>query len=446
MSWTNKIVWSEGLFLRPQLFQQQERYLEQFAHRRASALSPFFWGFTHYRIDSESLGLGKLVLSSVQGIFSDGTPFDAPGQNPPPAPLTFLPEHLEQTIYLAVPIRMPNSEETSFEDAPGSLARFSVFDVELRDANSTGQGPKPVQLGRLRLRLVPHKELTSGWIGLPVARLSALHSDGSAQLDSKLIPPVSGYGASEQLSQWLVQLHGTARLRAQTLAARLVGEDGQSAEAAEVADYLLLQILNRYEPLLEHLLSVQEAAPEQAYTLLRALAGELATYVRAATRRPGAYPAYKHLDPYLSFHTLVQDVRALLNDILVRSAQSIALHARPHGMYVANVEPTQLAAYSGLVLAVAAQWPGDQIAQVFPAQGKVAPSDRLSELVRLHLPGIVLRPLPVPPRQIPFNIGFVYFQIEPRGPLWEHMLRHGGIGLHIATDIPGLRMELWGVR
>ena len=66
MSWTNKIVWSEGLFLRPQLFQQQERYMEQFAHRRASALSPFFWGFTHYRIDTESLSLGKLVLSSAQ--------------------------------------------------------------------------------------------------------------------------------------------------------------------------------------------------------------------------------------------------------------------------------------------------------------------------------------------------------------------------------------------
>lgn len=446
MSWTNKVIWSEGLFLRPQLFQQQERYLEQFAHRRCSPLSPFFWGFTHYRIDPESLKLGKLVLASASGVFSDGTPFDTPGQNPPPAPLTFLPEHLEQLIYLAVPIRTPNSEETTFEDAPGSLARFSVFDMELRDANSIGQGPKPVQLGRLRLRLVPQKELTSGWIGLPVARLTALRSDGSAQLDTHLIPPVASYGASEHLSQWLAQLHGTARLRAETLAGRLVGVDGQSAEAAEVADYLLLQILNRYDPLLEHLLNVREAPPEVAYTLLRSLAGELATYVRANTRRPGNYPAYQHVDPYLSFHDLVQDVRAMLNDILVRSAQSIPLETRPHGMYVANVEPTQLSAYSSVVLAVTAQWPPDQIAQTFPAQSKVAPSDRLSELVRLHLPGLTLRSLPVPPRQIPFNIGFVYFQIDPRGPLWDHMRLHGGIGLHVATDIPGLRLELWGVR
>ncbi|MDT3530749.1 hypothetical protein [Cronobacter sakazakii] len=31
---TNKVIWSEGLFLRPQLFQQQERYLEYFSHKR----------------------------------------------------------------------------------------------------------------------------------------------------------------------------------------------------------------------------------------------------------------------------------------------------------------------------------------------------------------------------------------------------------------------------
>ena len=42
MSWTNKVVWSEGLFLRPQLFQQMERYLESFTHRRSSPLSPFY--------------------------------------------------------------------------------------------------------------------------------------------------------------------------------------------------------------------------------------------------------------------------------------------------------------------------------------------------------------------------------------------------------------------
>ncbi|MEZ2293259.1 type VI secretion system baseplate subunit TssK [Variovorax sp. RCC_210] len=446
MSWYNKVAWSEGLFLRPQLFQQQERYLEHLAHKRAASLGPFYWGFTHYGIDAESLSLGKLVLGSAAGIFSDGTPFDAPGQTLPPKPLSVLPEHLEQVIYLAVPIRTPNGEETSFDDATASLARFSVFDTELRDANSLGQGPKTVQLSRLRLRLLPQRELTDAWIGLPLARVTMLRSDGSVAIDPHLIPPVAGYGASPLLTDWVINLHGLCRLRAQSLAARLSGNDGKSSESAEVSDFLLLQILNRYESLFEHWLRVRETSPEAVYTALRTLSAELATFVRPSTRRPAAHPAYQHADPYLSFRELIGDVQAMLNDVLVRSAQSIPLANRANGVRVASVEPSELQGFSSLVFAVAAHTPPEQLASQFPARCKVGPSDRLAELIRSHLPGIPLQTLPVPPRQIPFNAGFVYFQIDPRGPLWEHMVKHGGLALHVAEEFPGLRLELWGVR
>ncbi|MGJ7578655.1 type VI secretion system baseplate subunit TssK [Variovorax sp. RHLX14] len=449
MSWYNKVAWSEGLFLRPQLFQQQERYLEQLAHKRASALGSFFWGFGHYSLDTESLTVGKLVLANAVGIFADGTPFDIPGSTPPPAPLAIQPEHLEQVIHLAVPARMPNGEETSFGEggsSASSLARFSVFDVELRDANSIGQGPKTVQLSRLRLKLLPHRELTDAWIGLPLARVTTLRSDGSITLDSEFIPPVTGFGASPLLFDWVSRLHGLCRLRAESLAGRLSGNDGKSGDAAEVSDFLLLQILNRCEPILAHWLEVGETSPEEVYVLLRSMAGELSTFVRADTRRPVAHPPYRHIDPASSFAMLVSDVQSLLNDVLVRSAQCIALERRDNGMYVANISTSDLQGFSGLVLAVAAHVPPDQLAAQFAARCKVGPGDRLAELIRTHLPGIPLQPLPVPPRQIPFSAGFVYFQVDPRGPLWEHLLQHGGLGLHVAGDFPGLRLELWGIR
>ena len=449
MSWYNKVAWSEGLFLRPQLFQQQERYLEHLAHKRAAALSPFFWGFGHYAIDAESLSLGKVVLASAAGIFADGTPFDAPAQTLPPAPLTIRPEHVDQVIHLAVPIRTPNGEETSFDEpgaASASLARFNVFDTELRDANSIGQGPKTVQLSQLRLRLLPQSELTDAWIGLPLTRVSTLRSDGSIVLDPKLIPPVAGFGASALLNGWITNLHGLCRLRAESLAGRLSGNDGKSSDAAEVSDFLLLQILNRYEPMLEHWLRVGETSPEQLFIALRALSGELATFLRPATRRPRQHPAYQHVDPYLSFKELVADLQALLNDVLVRSAQNIALANRANGVRVASVDPSELQAYASLVFAVSAHVPSDQLASQFPERCKVGPSDRLAELIRSHLPGIPLQALPVPPRQIPFNAGFVYFQLDQRGPLWDHMVKHGGLALHVASEFPGLRLELWGVR
>ncbi len=74
MSWNNRVVWSEGQFLLPQMFQQQERYLEHVIHYRSLPLSPFFWGFSKYEIDSEALNIGKLVLTEAAGVFADGTP------------------------------------------------------------------------------------------------------------------------------------------------------------------------------------------------------------------------------------------------------------------------------------------------------------------------------------------------------------------------------------
>ena len=51
MSWQKKVVWSEGMFLKPQHFQQQERYFEFFSHTRNLPVEGFFWGFRELAID-----------------------------------------------------------------------------------------------------------------------------------------------------------------------------------------------------------------------------------------------------------------------------------------------------------------------------------------------------------------------------------------------------------
>ena len=450
MSWTNKVVWSEGLFLQPQLFQQQERYLENFAHRRALPMSPFFWGFSRYRIDPEALGLGKIVLSLAVGVCADGTPFDIPTHSSPPPPLAIRPEHLDQVIHLAVPIRIPNGEETTFDDREddglATLARNGVFDVELRDANSIGQAPRPVQLARLRLRLLPEREMTSAWMGLPLARVRTIHSDGSVELEPTLLPPVNALGACETLVDWTSQIHGTTRLRAQSLADRLCGSDGATGQTAEVSDYLMLQLLNRHEAGLDCLLSSRESGPADLYRQLREMGAELATFARPTTRRPREARRYDHSDPYRSFKPLIDEVRELLNSVLVRSAQRIDLDVKPHGLLTASVDPATLAGFQSLVLAVSSRLPLEQLAAQFSAQAKFGPSERVPELVRMHLPALHLACLPVPPRQIPYAAGTAYFETAQAGALWDELAAHGGIALHIAADIPGLHVELWGVR
>ncbi len=64
MSENNRIVWSEGLFLRPQHFQQQERYLERYVEGRAGPLRAWSWGFSELEIERDLLAVGKLGPAS----------------------------------------------------------------------------------------------------------------------------------------------------------------------------------------------------------------------------------------------------------------------------------------------------------------------------------------------------------------------------------------------
>ncbi|BEG45578.1 hypothetical protein VET9_34260 [Escherichia coli] len=234
-------------------------------------------------------------------------------------------------------------------------------------------------------------------------------------------------------------------MRANSLAERLTGSDKHGHEAAEVSDYLLLQVLNRFGPLLIHM-SKTPLSPEVLYRNLCALAGELSTYVRPQTRRPEEYKEYKHLTPYAGLKSVVDEVQYLLNAVLIRGAQRIPLEEGIYGILNAVVEPTELSDFSSLVLAVKAQMPADTLLQHFSAQTKIGPSERLPELIRSHLPGLVLQVLPVPPRQIPFQSGYIYYDIRRDGVLWEHIARYGGMAMHTAGEFPGLELELWGVR
>ena len=105
MSWTNRVVWQEGMFLRTQHFQQQDRWTEQLVRGRVQALRPHPWGLVEYALDRDLLGTGRFALASATGVFEDGTPFSLPGETDHPPPLELPDSARNVLVYLALPIR-----------------------------------------------------------------------------------------------------------------------------------------------------------------------------------------------------------------------------------------------------------------------------------------------------------------------------------------------------
>ena len=72
----HKVVWQEGMLLRPQHFQQNDRYYDYQLKTRTQKLDSYAWGFFELEIDRQFLNMGKLVVSKASGILPDGTLFD----------------------------------------------------------------------------------------------------------------------------------------------------------------------------------------------------------------------------------------------------------------------------------------------------------------------------------------------------------------------------------
>jgi type VI secretion system protein ImpJ len=443
MSSKHRVIWSQGMFLQPHHFQQQTRYLENLVDARTRAATAHGWGFAELVLDEGQLATGRVAIARASGLLPDGTPFSCPDADAAPAALEIATDMQGELVCLAAPRERAGATEVDFGDGQADpLARFAVQAHELRDQTHAADDPEPVQLGALRLRLLRARDATDAFAVLGVARVVERRADRQVVLDANYIAPQTRIDASGQLSKMTTLLHGLAQQRARALAAAM-GQLGQGV--SEVADFLMLQLLNRNEPMLRQFSGAPSVHPRELHLALAQLAGELATFSRGE-RHPPDYPLYRHDDLQGSFAPIVQDLREYLSAVMHRHAVQIPLTDRTHGVRTAVIADTELLRSAGFVLAVRAQLPAEHVRQRFPAQSKLGPVERLKDLVNLQLPGVTLRSLPVAPRQLPYHAGSYYFELDRHGELWKQIERTGNLALHVAGDFPGLELELWAIR
>jgi type VI secretion system protein ImpJ len=444
MTWHNKVVWTEGMFLQPQHFQQHDRYLEHQLKQRLSAGLGYGWGFVSLSLDEAALALGKLSLNSAQGVLPDGTAFAIPGNDAAPAAIDIPTDARNEKVVLALVLARPGIVESDAEQAAGSMGpRYAVAEIAVRDSNTTVDRDASLQIGRLNLRLMLERDAGDGFASIGVARVVERRADNKVVLDTHYVPPMLHAQGHPILDGYLRELCGLLHQRGEALAARL-SQPGRGG-VAEIADFLLLEAVNRSEPLFVHLQQRSVLHPQALYAACLSLAGDLATF--RERRRPPPFPEYQHDDPSRCFRPVIDDLRQSLSMVMEQTAIPIELQDRKYGIRVAIIADTELQRNASFVLAVAAQLPGEALRARFPTQVKIGPVERIRDLVNLQLPGVTLRPLPVAPRQIPYHAGFNYFELDTRNnEMWKQLESSGGLAMHIAGEFPGLELEFWAIR
>ena len=443
MSAHNRVVWSEGLFLQPQHFQQQDRYFERYVESRCRALVPYSWGLAEVEFERDFLKIGKIGLRRLSGVFPDGTPFRMPDDDPLPPPIDVPADLRDQRLFLAVPLRRDGELESSRAISEDDLVRQQVREFQVGNVAAAGTDPVTLEVGALRTRLLPEREVTEAYACIPLTHIVECRADQQVVLDDTFIPTVLTLRAATRLSTIATELLGLFHQRGEALGGR-VSATGRGA-ASELADFLMLQTINRYEPLLGHYAETAAVHPEAYYRFLVAAAGELSTFTTTSKRTP-RFPGYRHERLKETFEPVLASLRESLSKVMTQTAIAIPLEPRKFGISVAILQDRSLLDSAVFILAARADGPSENLRQRFPAQVKIAPAEKIGDLVRQGLPGVPVVPMPVAPRQIPYHAGYAYFELDQTHELWGQLKGSGGVAIYVSGEFPGLAMEFWAIR
>lgn len=443
MTTRNPVLWSEGLFVKPQHFQQQSRALEHHANQRVNSVSDHLYGFSELELNHEYLSFGKIAIVRARGVMPDGSVFDIPNDLPPPAPLAITDiSTVNQVVYLTLPLKSDGVLEVQWPETYAN-ARYIAHAEEVKDTHSQEGDYVQMDLANLNLQLALERDDRSAYTGIALCRILDKRPDGSLVLDEAFYPTSLSLNAIPPLKRFLGEISGLMRERAKNIAER-IGSPGQSG-VADVTDFNLLQALNRLHPYFLHLSRLRHVHPEQVYIAFSQACGELVTFTDEG-RLPQEYPPYQHDNLRASFRMLEETLRRALSTVLQPRAVSLPIVRQQYGMLTAAVQDRSLLDDADFILAVRARMPLERLRQQFVQQAKVASMEKLRELISLQLPGIPLSPLPVAPRHLPFHAGFSYFQLDRSHPAWQMMRDAAGFGFHIAGEYPELEMQFWAIR
>jgi type VI secretion system protein ImpJ len=193
-----------------------------------------------------------------------------------------------------------------------------------------------------------------------------------------------------------------------------------------------------------HYHHVQRVHPELLYLTMAQLAGELMTFVTEG--HPAELPKYIHTDLTNTFGQLDRKLRVLLETVIPTRCIPIPLERTKESLYIGRILDERLPSSAEFYLGVFAKLPEAQLLERVPRKSKIASLDTINYLLGQALPGVLLRPVPVPPGPIPVRVGFKYFRLEKLGTYWDTIATSRNICIYFPAEFPELRLELFAVK
>ncbi|RQH09912.1 type VI secretion system baseplate subunit TssK [Paraburkholderia dinghuensis] len=446
MSHSSKVLWGEGLFLRPQHFQRQDAYHEARLFESIQAIAPYNWGVRAARIDHDALGSNMLRMSALSLVFPDGTLYSAPQADdlPPPVALDTLPEGMNEfTFYLAMHQLRENGANYASDMETGFVTRYVRAQASVAD-HYTDAAQADVTFLKTNVRLIAHSEPREQLLSVPVVRVRRTATSGF-EVDEDFVPPTLAIEASPLLHQRLRRLIDALQAKVNALYGfhREPTKNIIEFRSGDIASFWLLHTASGAFATLAHLYQHAALHPERLFHELLRLAGQLMTFSKGYTLAD--LPGYRHDDPGPGFARLDTILRDLLETVISTQYFAIALEEVRPSFHIGRLDSGKIDDKTTFYLAVSADMPAIDLVEAVPARFKVGAPDDVEKLVLSAMPGVRLVYTPQVPPAIPVRPGAYYFAFESRSALHERMVQSQSAMVYAPSGINDLKLELIAV-
>jgi type VI secretion system protein ImpJ len=305
--------WKEGMFLRPQHFQQYDLYLENREFSRFRCLERFGWGLLQLEIDEEALATFTFDVKRLTAVLPEGALIDVPGNaRIGRRPFDALMKEVGRPLDVSIGVRARDDRGplTASDGQGAGEARFLATEEEAYDLDA-GRDPAPLEKLSYNVRIFMGDEPTDGYEAVKVARLERTgdtarpvrHSDGFA-------PPSLLLGASSVL-------HGYSRDVVERLTT-VLRDIGQKRSGSDPDPLILYYGLAGSLPVLRDMVREGQLHPRAVYHELARLAGAL-FYRDKQGRSAEQIPHYDHHDAAKVFRALRDLIYELSAIVIARN-------------------------------------------------------------------------------------------------------------------------------
>jgi type VI secretion system protein ImpJ len=436
------VVWQEGLFLRPQHFQQNDRYYAYELMNRTKELGSNMWGFFNLNIDADYLKSSKIVINNASGIMPDGTLFDINSKDYPLS-LNIKLDDISKSIYLALPITIQNSDEVSSENQKNRLTRYVTQSLkEVTNSNVGEDSLTDVLATKYNFKLLLEEEINEGYVKIKLGTIGDVSASGIVSLENDSIPTYLHLNASKSLIASMDKLLSTISYRIEKLAEKL---SDSNVQASELGEYLMLQLLNKTRSRLHFYFTQDRIHPDKLFLELTSFIGELAIFMKKDKVLSEEF-VYEHENQGSSFLAIISELNEMLSMVLEQKSISLPVEKRKYGIHIIPVVDRSLVNSCSFVFAVKSDLEDDQLKKLLLSNLKMGSNETIRDLVNYHLGGYKIKALSVAPRQIPYKVNYLYFKVELGASDKEKVMRSGGFAFHLSTELANVEYAFWAIR